>query len=126
MTHPVKGYIMAKMLGCLWGTSEIAMDSVIAKSQLCFSCQKPLNVIAGGFVGRRDTCPHCNSDMHVCYNCKFYDKASYNECREPQAERVVEKGKANFCDYFVLVGPNVDSQETKDEALKKLNDLFKR
>lgn len=64
--------------------------------------------------------------MHVCFNCKFYDKGSYNECREPQAERVVEKSKANFCDYFVLVGASGDTQETKDEALQKLNDLFKR
>ena len=35
-------------------------------------------------------------------NCDFYDAGAYNQCREPQAERVLEKEKGNFCDYFRL------------------------
>ncbi|OSM02568.1 hypothetical protein MAIT1_02738 [Magnetofaba australis IT-1] len=32
--------------------------------------------------------------------CRFYDPASYNECAEPVAERVVEKEDSTFCDWF--------------------------
>lgn len=33
-------------------------------------------------------------------NCAFYDAGAYNACREPQAERVLDKERANRCDYF--------------------------
>jgi len=64
--------------------------------------------------------------VRVCYNCKNYDTKAYNECREVQADRVVDKAKANFCDYFSLGGQNnPGSAGSKEDALKKLNDLFK-
>ena len=53
-----------------------------------------------GLVGRRDECPFCRSDMHVCKNCEHYDVKVYNECRETQADVVREKDRANYCDYF--------------------------
>ncbi|WP_413287484.1 hypothetical protein [Bdellovibrio sp. HCB337] len=64
----------------------------------CFNCNKEIQV--GGIVGRRDECPNCRADVHVCKNCEFYDPKAYNECREPQADMVKEKDRANFCDYF--------------------------
>ena len=51
-------------------------------------------------VGRRDACLHCRTDLHCCVNCTFYDPAYHNQCREPQAERQVDKQVGNFCDYF--------------------------
>lgn len=33
--------------------------------------------------------------------CEFYDTAVARFCREPVAEEVHEKERANFCDYFV-------------------------
>jgi hypothetical protein len=51
-------------------------------------------------VGRLDACTRCGAELHACRQCSFYDPAVYNECREPQAERVVDKELANFCDYF--------------------------
>ncbi|MGZ3806110.1 MAG: hypothetical protein ACXVB4_17985, partial [Pseudobdellovibrionaceae bacterium] len=62
----------------------------------CFNCNKE---IPAGMVGRRDECSQCRSDVHVCKNCEFYDPKAYNECREPQADVVKEKDRANFCDY---------------------------
>ena len=38
--------------------------------------------------------------MHCCRNCRFYDPAYHNQCREPQAERQVDKERGNFCEYF--------------------------
>lgn len=65
---------------------------------VCFQCKKTIPLL--GNVQRKEECPHCRSDVHVCKNCEFYDVKVYNECREPQAEVVREKDRANFCDYF--------------------------
>jgi hypothetical protein len=67
---------------------------------LCYKCGKETGLKK--FVGRRDECPHCLTDAHVCKNCQFYDVKVYNECSESSAERVVDKEKANFCDQFVI------------------------
>lgn len=69
----------------------------------CFSCQGEIDLPRGA-VSRAEVCPACGSDVRVCYNCMFYEVGAYNSCREPQAERVVEKDRANFCDYFSFVG----------------------
>jgi integrase len=36
----------------------------------------------------------------VCRLCTFFDTSKANECREPVAERVVNKTRANFCGYL--------------------------
>jgi len=51
-------------------------------------------------VGRRDACPSCGVDLHSCRQCRHYDVRLDNECRESQAERVLDKERANFCDWF--------------------------
>ena len=78
-------------------------------------------------MGRRDECPHCGADVHVCRNCRFYDATAYNECREPVAERVIDKERANFCPEFKA---RTDDQPTKaspsrDDLLAQANKLFK-
>lgn len=88
----------------------------------CFSCGKALEV--KDKPGRRDECPFCGADIRVCLNCRFYDAAAYNECREPSAERVIEKEKANFCDYFEFGEGPGPKEENRDKAKKALNDLF--
>jgi len=77
----------------------------------CFHCHKELTY--SGIIGRREECPHCRSDVHVCKNCQFYDPKAYNECREPSADVVREKDRANFCDYFT---PRSGAGEVVDKA----------
>jgi hypothetical protein len=92
----------------------------------CYKCSSELDFKVGEIIGRSAECAICRSDVRCCCNCKFYDSKSYNECGEPQAERVVEKGRANFCDYFSL-GREIEgnsTEQTKEDTLKKLNDLF--
>jgi hypothetical protein len=90
----------------------------------CFSCKKEIEI--GDRVGRAETCPHCGADLHCCLNCGFYDPKAYNECREPQAERVLEKDRSNFCDYFQMA-PRTDAAVDKAaEAKRKLEELFKK
>ncbi|MFZ3229171.1 MAG: hypothetical protein WA160_03115 [Pseudobdellovibrio sp.] len=66
-------------------------------------------------IGFRDECDKCRSDIHVCKNCEFYDIKAYNECREPSADVVKEKDRANFCDFF---SPNQNENKTIDQAAK--------
>jgi len=78
--------------------------------------------------GRREVCPTCGADLHCCFNCRFFDPDVYNQCREPQAERVLDKNKSNFCDFFIF------TDQLRASALKapgasakqKLEDLFKK
>ncbi|HSJ97290.1 MAG TPA: hypothetical protein VLC53_09460 [Myxococcota bacterium] len=66
----------------------------------CFACGAPLELASGERIGTRDACPRCGADLHVCRNCAHYDPGAYNECREPQAERVSDRERANRCDWF--------------------------
>ena len=78
-------------------------------------------------IGFRDECSKCKSSLHICKNCAFYDKSSYNECKETQADRVLDKEKANYCDYFKASSNTTDSSSnvSKDEIYKNLDSLFK-
>ena len=51
-------------------------------------------------LAREATCRGCGADLHVCRLCEFFDSSKANECREPVAERVVNKARANFCGYL--------------------------
>jgi hypothetical protein len=91
----------------------------------CHACLKELEIKIP--VGRQETCPFCQSDLHCCLNCAFYVMGSYNSCREPQAERVIEKNRSNFCGYFVFRDSVQDNKEKeiRDGVKAKLEALFK-
>lgn len=93
---------------------------------LCFSCGKEL-AFSETNIGRSEECPHCRADVRVCFNCRHYDSSAYNECRESMAERVTDKDRRNFCDYFFLGGAQgrASAKNAKDEAKQKLDALFK-
>ena len=92
----------------------------------CSFCHEVLDI--AGKVGRQDTCPHCNRDLRCCKQCKFFDPSAYNECREVVAERITDKERANFCDYFVLRGSKKGSGSANraKDAKRALEDLFKK
>lgn len=98
----------------------------------CFSCKKELPIgdypQISSSISRSETCPHCLSDVRCCSNCNFFDPSSYNECRENSAERVVEKDRSNFCDYFSLKSDsNSDNKiNAKEKQLSALDNLFKK
>lgn len=76
-------------------------------------------------VGRRDECSFCKSDLHVCKNCQMYDPKSYNECKEPSADVVKEKERANFCDFF-KAKESGDVVDAKAKLLSAAEALFKK
>lgn len=51
-------------------------------------------------IERRDECPDCHAPLYVCKFCEFYDPGVAKQCREPVADEVREKERANFCGYF--------------------------
>lgn len=75
------------------------------KEGVCWKCGERLGALD---YGRADTCRACGWDSRACKNCEFFDLPSNNQCRESQADRVVEKERSNFCDYFSpnASGPN--------------------
>lgn len=75
---------------------------------------------------RTDSCPKCGRDLHCCKQCKFYDTHAYNDCREVSAERVVDKERANFCEYFLPRGSTRESVNPVTEARRALEALFKK
>lgn len=64
----------------------------------CHHCGREIQVVAR--IGRTDGCPFCHSDLKCCLNCALHDPGANNQCREPQAEWVTDKDKANFCEFF--------------------------
>lgn len=66
-------------------------------SGYCWHCASPLGPLD---FSREGECPNCRRQTHVCRNCRFYRPGLHNDCQEPVAERVQDKTRANFCDYF--------------------------
>ena len=87
--------------------------------------------------------------LHVCRMCRFFDPAVPAQCREDDAEEVVEKERVNFCEWFKpatgAFDPQLAAGESRarselaalfgdhesgddgagDEALQDAEDLFK-
>ena len=95
---------------------------------LCHACQKEIPYVDK--VSFRGECPHCSEDAHVCLNCDFYDANIYNECRETSADRITQKDKANYCEFFIPKIQTTTPGEVKtnpiDDAKRKLEELFRK
>jgi len=99
---------------------------------ICNLCKK--EITADKHFSRKSTCPACGGDLHICLNCKFFSESSHNKCLEPKAEFQRSRERANFCDFFVF-GRNpasssgkagCASENEREEARRKLDDLFRK
>ncbi|MEK6706785.1 MAG: hypothetical protein AABZ06_13460 [Bdellovibrionota bacterium] len=94
------------------------------KNGNCWNCKTELSELE---YGRGDTCRKCGRDTKTCKGCKFFYPSFNNECRESQAERVLDKERSNFCDYFQprsstsTSGPSAESIKSAAESLFKKN-----
>jgi hypothetical protein len=99
-----------------------------ARGGACFRCGASLSWEQR--VGRRETCTGCGADAHVCKNCDFYSSGAHNDCREPNAERVVDKERSNFCEYFALApagrGATVRPKAGEAATRQALDALFRK
>jgi hypothetical protein len=99
-------------------------------------------------IPRDAECSGCGKDLRACVQCRHYDTAYNNACRETMADPVVEKERRNFCEYFSFsreafkpaAGPGRQAEarakleglfggakpRASDDAKKRLEDLFKK
>jgi ribosomal protein L40E len=66
---------------------------------VCWKCGASLKALPLP-LGRRAECLACHAELHVCRQCRHFDPGKAKQCREPMAEEVKDKGRANFCDWF--------------------------
>ena len=93
----------------------------------CFACDAPIELASGENVGFRDSCDACGADLHACRNCTHHDPAAYNQCREPNAERVLDCERGNRCDHFRPGSARGgDASSAKVSARNTLDSLFKK
>lgn len=113
---------------------------------VCWKCGASLAALSLP-LRRLDVCKQCNAEQHVCRMCVDYDTTVAKHCREPIAEEVREKDRANFCDYFkprpnaytppnaaelqrskagldALFGASANATAAPDAARSKLDELF--
>lgn len=76
-------------------------------------------------LSRTAACRACQAELHVCRMCEFYDTSRAHACREPVAEPVADKSRANFCGWFRPRAGLAGSGDTAaEEARRRLEDLF--
>jgi hypothetical protein len=115
---------------------------------VCWNCGASLAELSLP-LRRLDACKACNVELHACRLCEFYDTAVAKHCREPVADEVKDKGRANFCDYFkpkpgayiapdsaaskaraeleaMFGGTVIESTDLKEAARSALGDFFKK
>jgi len=93
----------------------------------CWKCGAPLPELPLP-LSRSEECPACHADLRVCRLCEFYDPTVSRSCREPIADDVSDKGRANFCGYFKPLpdayARHGNSQSAADAARAELETLF--
>jgi ribosomal protein L40E len=92
---------------------------------VCWKCGADIGALPQP-LSRRAECLECHGELHVCRMCRHFDPAKAKQCREPMAEEVVDKSKANHCDWFqAKANAYVAADKRKSEdARKALGALF--
>ncbi len=95
----------------------------------CARCGHELT--AASAWGPTAQCPRCQSDLHTCAQCAYFDSSAAFECQKPVPARVSPKDARNICALFE---PRTTvERETKSatspsgpsSAKKAFDDLFK-
>ena len=73
----------------------------MSESTTCWKCGGTLQELLLP-LPRHEECPHCRAQLHVCRMCLYFDTAAPQQCREPVADNVSDKQRANFCGYFQI------------------------
>jgi len=91
----------------------------------CYRCGASLQTLSLP-LSRRDHCPECSAELHVCKMCVAFDPHVPSQCREDGAEDVTDKDRVNFCDWFKPSETAFDPtrKSAADAAQQALNALF--
>lgn len=103
---------------------KISLEEMLKKQQAaqpekdehiyCYKCSKPLSYEIDYKISRQEECINCRTSLRCCKMCEFFDMTIYNECREPMAERILDKEKVNFCSYFQVRRGKFKGKEPQD------------
>ena len=74
---------------------------LMTNTLVCWRCGAPITDQALP-IGRVAECSLCRASLHVCRMCELFDIRVAMSCREPIAEEVKDKERANFCEYFAV------------------------
>ena len=97
----------------------------MAQTLTCWKCGASLAHTLVPFA-RTAECARCGADLHVCRMCEFFDPGVRQGCKEPVADEVSDRERANFCGYLVPVaglGPGAPDGEAR-AARAELDALF--
>lgn len=91
----------------------------------CYRCGISLATLSLP-LSRRDLCPGCSVELHVCRMCRHYAPAKPDACVEEDAPEVRNKTSANFCDWFAPDPAAFDGRARDEtaEARARLEALF--
>lgn len=90
----------------------------------CFRCNAVVE--EQEVYSRRDECATCGADLHACKNCSFYSPGRSNSCEEPQSERVADKERSNYCDFFRFREEEGGKTPRKEDAKEAWDELFRK
>lgn len=88
----------------------------------CWKCHHSLDGISK--ITFRTVCPHCDIDLHVCVNCRYYSVGKPNDCMVPGTESIRNRDAANFCEEFAVKSPSKDTPSSEDPIAKAKKRLF--
>ncbi|OGN64350.1 MAG: hypothetical protein A3E80_05020 [Chlamydiae bacterium RIFCSPHIGHO2_12_FULL_49_9] len=86
----------------------------------CWKCRKDLGEKFP--ILFRTVCPHCDIDLHVCKNCKYYTPGKPNDCAVPGTDYIRDREMYNFCEEF---RPKGFDSPPPGGLKKKFDSLFK-
>ena len=90
----------------------------------CWHCRRPQTKAD---YGRETLCLGCGKPARVCRNCRHYAPGRPNDCLEPVAERVMDKTRANPCEFFEPhPDPSGDAGAPGADALRAAADALFR
>jgi len=84
----------------------------MCETLVCWKCGASVDALPLP-LGRAAECPACRAELHVCRLCEFYDPRVSQACREPIADAVKDKERANFCGYFQ---PRPGAYQARDDS----------
>ncbi len=90
----------------------------------CWNCGADMKA---SDYGRESNCLQCGKPTKVCLNCRWYAPSRPNACEEPMADPVMDKQRANFCNFFEPDSERKGGTEQQADAdhLAAAEDLFK-
>lgn len=90
----------------------------------CSSCATK----APAIIVAETACAKCNSDLHTCRQCVYFDPGAHFECSRKITARIVNKTARNTCELFAprtVVERETSSGAPKD-ARQAFANLFKK